>query len=87
MKQNNLTLMFVENVYLTTQVYKKIYILCIANSQQNEQDGNQTWRNTNATQTNDNTVVNEHVLAPHHTVARSHLFLGTFIWISFQPTL
>lgn len=35
--------MFVENVYLTTQVYKNIYILCIANSQQNEQDGNQTW--------------------------------------------
>lgn len=32
MKQNNLTLMFIENVYLTTQYTKKIYILCIANS-------------------------------------------------------
>lgn len=36
---------------------KKIYILCIANSQQNEQDGNQTRKNTNAIQTNDNKVV------------------------------
>lgn len=42
MKLNNLTLRFVENVYLTTQVYKNIYILCITNSQQGKQDGNQT---------------------------------------------
>lgn len=49
--------MFVENVYLTTQVYKNIYILCIANSQRNEQAGNQTCKNMNAIQTNDNRVV------------------------------
>lgn len=67
MKQNSLTRMFVENVYLTTQVYKKIYILCIGNSQQNEQDGNQTWKNMNAIQTNDNRVVHLHVLDPQCT--------------------
>lgn len=48
--------MFVENVNLTTQVYKK-FTFCALQTQQNKQDGNQTWMNTNAIQTNDNKVV------------------------------
>lgn len=69
--------MFVENVYLTIQVYKKtnkenIYILCNANTQQKEQDGNQTWKNMNAIQTNDREVTHQHVLDPHRTVTQSH---------------
>lgn len=95
MKQNNLTLMFVENVYLTTHVYKRNlhFVHCKLSNKMNKMETKheRTWmlyRLTTERFFTDMSLI-------HTTQSHSHtLFVETFVGIPFflkffffQPTL